>query len=100
MNELSDNLFYSPSEHILFYIAGYIDNSSKVGEIISTLNTSAKKLANLIGEKKENICTVVVEKSRRYKNMRVFFIKTRIVPVKHGAFVISEKTTMLEYLND
>lgn len=53
MNELDENLFYSPSERILFFVAGYTDNSLMVGKITDTLNTGAKKLADLIGEKKK-----------------------------------------------
>ncbi|TSD03413.1 MAG: hypothetical protein Athens071416_94 [Parcubacteria group bacterium Athens0714_16] len=94
------NLFYSLSEKILFWVVGYTDNSPYVKEIVDMLNSNAKKLAELVSADEKDVCTVVIEKSRRYKNMRVFYIKTLIIPLREGAWTIPEDTTMHKYLSD
>lgn len=95
-----ENLFYSLSEKILFWVAGFTDNSPYVKEIVGMLDSNAKKLADLVSADVEGVCTIVLEKSRRYKNMRVFYIQTLIIPLREGAWTIPEDTTMRKYLSD
>ena len=97
-----ENLFYSPRERILFLVAGYTDKPTKdnVKEIINILKSNTKKLAGVISACESRVYTFLVDKSRIYKNMRVFYIKTNMPPIRDEAFVISENTTMRKYLND
>ena len=44
------HLFYSEKENILFYIAGYVDNSCNVDEIIKMLQKNKAKFIKLGGE--------------------------------------------------
>lgn len=73
-----ENLFYSPSEKILFYIAGYTDDSRNVKDIISMYQNNYNFFYNICGIKTIN--TYFVYKSTRYQNMRVFFCTTENPP--------------------
>lgn len=95
-----DNLFYSQKEKILFWVAGYTDNSSNVKEIISMLESNAKKLADLVSANKNYVRTFVINESRRYKNMRVFYLKTHVFPVREEAFMLKEEQKMIKWLED
>lgn len=65
------DLFYSETEKILFWVAGYTDNSVYVNTIIETLKNNREHFKRLgaIGTVK----TDVITDSRRYKSMRVFW---------------------------
>ena len=75
-----ENLFYSPSEKILFYVAGYTDNTSNVKGIISMLQNNYLFFFGICGVKTINTC--LVEKSPRYKGMRVFYCTTDSPPAE------------------
>lgn len=83
-------LYYSKVEKILFYVAGYTYNGENVGEQVEMLIKGAEKLATLIKTDRKNINTFFVTKSRKYKYMRVFYVKTDIVP--EGAFSLNKKS--------
>lgn len=94
-----EGLFYSGKEGILFGIAGYTDGSHKVSDIISMLDSNAEELAKLVDADKKEVKTIFVSRSRRYKNMRVFYIETTVCPKE--AFVITGNGwTMWKWLED
>lgn len=69
-----ENLFYSPADKHLFYIAGYTDNSANVKDIISMYQSNYEFFYKICGVKEIKTC--FVEKSSRYKYMRVFYCIT------------------------
>lgn len=68
-----ENLFYSPSESILFYVAGNTEQKNVKG-LISMFQNMYVFFFNISGVKEIN--TFLVEKSSRYKGMRVFYCQT------------------------
>jgi hypothetical protein len=100
MESIQKNLFYSKSEGILFYVAGYTDNSDNVLEIIEMLKKGANVVAELINADIKEVRTFFVNNSRRYKNMRVFYVKTDVIP--KDAFTITEENnwTMSKWVHD
>ena len=91
------NLYYSEKEKILFYIIGYTDNSNNVQEIVRMLTDGADKLAKLISVERSAINTSFITQSNRYANMRVFYVKTNIIPV--NAFMFGNDWTMKTWLS-
>lgn len=73
---MAKELFYSINEDILFYIAGYTDNSDNVTIIQKTLVDGVNELERLAKTKidKKKVMTTYVTISDRYKYMRVFYI--------------------------
>jgi hypothetical protein len=102
---MARDLFYSVHEKILFLVAGYTDNTDNVKSIVSMLENNAKHMQRISGGIKE-INTTYIEKSRRYKYMRVFYCKTDNPP--ENAFRIGDtckeddpnKWTMMKWLTD
>lgn len=92
------NLFYSESENLLFWVAGYRDNSLNVDDIISMLKENKNEFLKMgaVGEIKTDIIT----NSRRYKHMRYFYCETKNPPKE--AFSISNQNnwTMKKWLED
>lgn len=97
MEDLMENLFYSEKEKFLFYIAKNTNISQNVEEIIKMLTTGANILAELISVERKAISTYFVTNSRRYKYMRVFYVKTDVVP--EGASKTSDGLGMHEWVD-
>jgi len=93
-----DDLFYSLKEKKMFYVAGYVDNSSKVSECIKVLEEGEKNIKKLIGTNKCEVSSRYIEKSSRYKSMRVFYVDTRIIPP--NAFVLNADWDMWKWLTN
>jgi len=96
------DLFYSPTEKRLFWIAGYTDNSYCVKSIVSTLQNNTKfflKQVNL--PEKTQVNTDYITKSRRYKSMRYFWIN-ELEPdrVPKEAFLLNEDWTMGSWIDN
>ena len=93
------NLFYSQKENLLFFITGYL-NEENVSAFIQTLTKNAVNLANLAGKNISDINTYPINNSKRYKGMRVFYVKTKIIP--KNAFEISSENnwTMQKWISD
>lgn len=96
-----DNLFYSEIDKVLFWVAGYRDNSDSIKEIVAMLNEHAEILSKETGVEKDNIKTFFVERSRRYKNMRVFYVED-VETAPEKAYTISSKNgwTMMKWIQD
>lgn len=93
------NLFYSKKEAILFHVAGYTDNSESVSDIVEMLMFHSKALSVLDKNYQlEDVKTFYVTKSSRYKNMRVFYLKTSIVP--KGTFELDGDWTMMKWIEN
>lgn len=86
------NLFYSQSDHVLFYIPGYLDNSMKA------LNQHATTFAKVAECKVEDVSTLLITKSSRYQNMQVFYI-TAFKPVPN-AFILDEDWSMWKWIEN
>lgn len=71
-----NNLFYTEKDSTLFWIAGYTwdGNTSFVIEQIKSLQENAQKFADISQVYLANVKTHFVEKSSRYKYMRVFYV--------------------------
>lgn len=96
-----ENLFYAYQGKVLFHVAGYQDNDNNVVNIIKALNAGARKLAGLISVDKKRVQTFLIEKSRRYKHMRVFFIENvESAFVPQGTYRIGADWTMETWLED
>ncbi len=96
--EINRDLFYSVNEQTLFWVAGYTDNSNNVKELTSVFLDRALALANLIKADVKNINFSYIYTSRRYKSMRVFYIKTDVIPEK--AFKIDGDWNMWKWLEN
>jgi hypothetical protein len=97
------DLFYSPNEQLLFWVAGYTADGStdNVLQMIKSLKKYAGLFAKEIGVKIDQVETYYVLKSRRYKYMRIFYAK--VEPEKVGADVftfLNSDWTMLKWLTD
>lgn len=95
---MAEDLFYSEKEKILFLVAGYIDHSSVVTNIVAMLNKFTDKLSSLCQVERNKVKTYFVQESRRYANMRVFYVETETVP--DNAFLIGEDWNMIKWLED
>lgn len=69
------DILYFPKEQIICWVAGYTEdgNTSSVKGIIESLNNDAKAFAKFAKVDFESVHTVFIEKSSRYKYMRVFY---------------------------
>ena len=86
------NLSYSQSDHILFYIPGYLDNS------IKALNEHAAIFAKVVGCKVEDVSTLLITKSSRYQNMQVFYITAfKSVP---EAYILNGDWSMWKWIEN
>ncbi len=99
---MSRDVFYSKQEAILFYVAGYTDNSDKVVDIEKVLNDGVVFLEKIAFIDTRTVKTKFITHSRRYKHMRVFYVETHEIPKE--AFIIGEKAedgwTMMKWLED
>ncbi len=84
------DLFFSESEKIAFWVAGYTDTSFFVENIIKMLTEQTKIFSEKIGVEAETVKTDFITSSRSYKSMRVFYAEN-ISTKPEGAFVISSK---------
>jgi len=101
MEDLKENLFYSPSEQLLFYVAGYTENNYEVEKIKEMLDECVKEFELSIPKGVTNpIKTDVITISRRYKYMRYFWVKVEEKFVSKEAFVIGNDWTMSKWLQN
>ena len=77
-----NNLFYSVSESILFWIAGYVSDDAQ------SIIDAADKFSAIAKVSKSEIYIKDVLDSRKYKNMKVFFSTIEGTPPKE-AFITS-----------
>lgn len=96
-------LFYSKHERILFYIAGYTDNSQNVWAFITMLLRHSFWVGWIGRKWVTKVNTDYIYSSRRYKYMRVFYVTTDVIP--EGAFIINSERdptcwTMWKWLHD
>lgn len=96
---MEQELFYSEAEKILFWVAGYTDNSHHVNDIISVLKNLRDHFKRLGA--KGAIKTDFITTSRRYKHMRYFWCED-IETCPAGAFPITAENgwTMDKWLRD
>lgn len=95
-------LFYSGKEKILFYIAGYTDNSFNVKEIISVLENNRNYFLTQVEMSKNTVVrTEFIINSRRYKSMRYFWIND-VEPDKipKEAFILNDDWTMQKWIEN
>ena len=69
------NLYFSSSENIIFWVAGYTadGNTGVAIDKARFLVEYAKEFANVTDVPLDMVFTFYVTNSRRYKNMRVFW---------------------------
>ncbi len=95
------DLFYSSLDKTLFWVAGYTwdGNTSNALEMANSLIDNAEKFATMVNCPVDQVKTLFVNESRRYKYMRVFYIETETI--HPDAFVMSDKYwTMWKWLQD
>lgn len=92
-----DNLFYSPTENIIFQIVGYsaVDSTSNVNEIIERIRKEADEFAVISGVDYKDVRSDYIKVSQRYKNMRVYYAHAKVVP--DSAFVIGGNWSMSKW---
>jgi len=99
---MARELFYSEIDKKVFYVAGYTDNSDNVNVIINTLKEQKEKFLNMVpGLKEASVMTTYVEKSSRYKYMRVFYANN-VKKAPKGAFILNKENdwTMDKWLKN
>jgi len=94
------NLYYSPNDKIVFWIAGYTadENTQLVVKKIDSLSDNAKKFAEKIGVDYTAVKTLLVSKSSRYLYNRVFFTEHPFDVLPQGCSSIGEHQNMWEML--
>lgn len=97
MSNVEEEIFYSEKEGILFWIAGYKDESEKVDDTIKMLTSCVDEFTKKTGAKKEDVSSYFIHKSSSYKNMRVFFAKVTDVP--GSAFRINKDWSMQKWIS-
>jgi len=72
MYSIENNLFYSKKENLLFWIAGYMQDTGKTWDIIKGFDDAAQSFMKFC---KVPYNTIYQQKihDRRYKNMYVFY---------------------------
>lgn len=86
MKKITDNLFYSSKEGILFWIAGYTRNDN---------TENAQTFADHVGIPLEKVFTYYNTRPPRYQYMRIFYA---YIPKVEGAFELGEDWTMYKWL--
>ncbi len=97
------DLFYSPNEQLLFWVAGYTadGNTDNVLQIIQSLKENAELFAQTACVNIEQVNTYYITTSRRYKYMRVFYAKVEPEKISAKAFCFSNSDwTMAKWLHD
>ena len=87
------DLFYSPDEGILFWVAGHTKdgNTNSVVEMVESLKENATFFAETANVPIKSVFTLYNTRPPRYQNMRIFYAWCS--PVK-DAFVLSSGWTM------
>lgn len=90
-------LFYSKSEGILFWVAGYTrdGNTNNVSQMVQSLQENAQKFANKANIKLEKVQTIYNTCPPRYQYMRIFYAHCE--PIE-DAYILGEDWTMIEWL--
>lgn len=92
-----EDVTYCVGDKKLFWIAGYMDSqTANVDEIIRGLGEARDAFAQAYDLRRQDVCTYEILSSRRYKNMRVFFIETDTCP--EGVLQLTNHETMHEFL--
>ncbi len=96
------DLFYSPTDKRLFWVAGYTDNSYNVREIITVLESNMNFfLKEVKFAKNTKVKTDYITKSRRYKSMRYFYIENvELKDVPKDAFLLGEDWDMIKWIEN
>ena len=95
-----NNTYYSPSEKILFWIAGYtlMDNTNNVVEQIKSLSKDLSSFSTFAKVSPDKVNTFFCEESSHYKYMRVFYCETKEVP--EGVFKLDDDWTMIKWIKN
>lgn len=67
-----DNLFYSESEKIVFWVAGYLSTDGAVDKVIEVLKDGEAKFREITQILQEPVKTANIHDSTQYKGRRVF----------------------------
>ena len=92
------DLFYFRKEKILALVIGYTNESLNVCEFKDALLREANKFAEIAQVAIEHVSSDIINTSRRYKNMRVFWAEGIVNPPKE-AFDCKD-WTMWKWLED
>jgi hypothetical protein len=76
------NLFYSPSENILFWIAGYVAQPDNVHQFIIEITDPANEFADYAQVPFKSIKSMYITESRKYKYMRVYWVEDQTIKVE------------------
>lgn len=75
------NLFYSPAEKILFWIAGYVAQPDNVYQFINEITDSANEFGDYAQVPFKSINSIHITESQRYKFMRVYWVEDQTINV-------------------
>ncbi len=89
------DLFYTESDKRLFWVSGYSNNSETIGSIKQRA-TAFAKIAKIAVE---DVQTYVIQNSRRYRYMRVYYCTSEFIPTEIDHKFGSD-WTMFKYLED
>lgn len=100
---IQNNLFYSTSENIIFFIPPYyIDNESNVESFSASLKHYSASIANEVGIDCNVVKSRYIESSSKYKQMRVFFISKELSDdeLPKGTHVLGSDWTMYKWITN
>ncbi len=101
-------LFYSETDQTLFWIPNYYPDSSigsSVSEMVDMLTELSKKFKKLIDGMGYDTTMIVVktrfiDRSSRYKSMRVFYCELKEKPDCKGPFILGSDWSMWKWIEN
>jgi hypothetical protein len=102
------NLFYSPSEKILFWITGCPSMYGNVSEFIKIINEDAEAFSDYTQVPFNSICFDRITEGRRYKFMMTYWVEDQTIKANDAddtfihngkeVFNIGKRWTMREWI--
>lgn len=98
MEKITNNLFYSTKENILFWVVGYTrdNNTHNLLEKIDSLKQNGIRFAEQAGVNLDEVKTFTNDYPPRYQYMRVFY--THVPKNLENTFKLGESWSMSEWL--
>ena len=96
-------MFYFQEGKNLCWVAGYTadKNTVKANDIIKSLQENTQKFADIAGVDTDMVRTDTIQQSRRYKDMRFFFVCNFDGTLPDGTYEVKgEGWTMMKWLTD
>lgn len=90
-----ENLFYSPAEEVLFYIAD-TDKAENILAFIKNLKNHGKKFSETAGVNLNEVGSFFIKNSNKFRGMRVFHAHSKNIPAK--AKIIDKELSLISWI--